>query len=54
MFTLGIATHIDEIDRETFDSPLFSTFIYDIVCLDRGYASSSRETDASGFGGRAS
>jgi hypothetical protein len=51
MFTSGTTTHIRDIDRETFDSALFSTFIYEIVVLDRGSTSSSREIDAPSSGG---
>jgi hypothetical protein len=51
MFTSGTVAHLDDLDRETFDSALLSTFISDIVGLDRGSTSGSRDTDASGSGG---
>jgi hypothetical protein len=51
MFTSGIVAHLDDLDRETCDSALLSTFIFDIVGLDRGLTSSGKDIDASGFGG---
>jgi hypothetical protein len=51
MFTSGTAAHLDDYDREKFYSALFLTFISDIVCLDRGSTSGSRDIDAPGSGG---
>jgi hypothetical protein len=51
MFTSGTTTHVYDLDRETFDSALLSTFIFDIVGLDKSSTSSNRDTDASRFGG---
>ena len=51
MFTSGTTTHFDDLDREIFDSAFLSTFISEIDVLDRGSTSSSRDTDASDFGG---
>jgi hypothetical protein len=51
MFTLGTIAHLDELVRETFEHALLSTFISDIVGLDRGSTSGSKDTDASGSGG---
>jgi hypothetical protein len=50
MLTLGTIAYVDDLDRESFDSALMSTFIFDII-IDRPSTSSSRDTDASGFGG---
>jgi len=47
MITSGtIAPHIHDIDRETLDNTIFPTFVFDIVVLDRGSTSSSRDTKA--------
>jgi hypothetical protein len=51
MFTLGTTTHLHDIDRETFDSAILSTFISEIVVLDRVSTYGSRDIDASGSGG---
>jgi hypothetical protein len=51
MFTSGTVAHLHDIDRETFDSALLSTFISEIVVLDRGSTSGSRDIDAPGSGG---
>jgi hypothetical protein len=47
MFTLGSIAQVD-LDRETFDSVLLSTFHSDIG-IDRTSTSGSKETNASGF-----
>jgi hypothetical protein len=49
MFTSGIVAQVD-LDRETFDSVLMSTFIFYII-IDRPSTFSSRDTNASGSGG---
>jgi hypothetical protein len=52
MITLGIVhAHIHDIDIETLDSALFSTFVYEIVVLDKGSTSGSRDIDTYGSGG---
>jgi hypothetical protein len=42
---------IHDIDIETLESALMPTFVCEIVVLDRGSTSSSRDTDAPGSGG---
>jgi hypothetical protein len=51
MFTLSTVAHIYDIDIKTLDNALLLTFIYEIVVLDRGSTSSSRDTDAPNSGG---
>jgi hypothetical protein len=52
MITLGIVdAHIHDIDIETLDSALMSTFSSEIIVLDRGSTSGSRDIDALGSGG---
>jgi hypothetical protein len=41
MFTLDTISHLHDIDRDTFDSPHLSTFISEIVVLDKGSTTSS-------------
>jgi hypothetical protein len=45
-----LVAQVDDLDRETFDSVLMSTFLSDII-IDRPSTSGSRDTDASGSGG---
>jgi hypothetical protein len=52
MITSGtVDAHIHDIDIETLDSALMPTFVSEIVVLDRGSTSGSRDTDAPGSGG---
>jgi hypothetical protein len=50
MLTSCIATHVYDLDRETFDSALMSTFLSDII-IGRPTTSSSKDIDTSGYGG---
>ena len=49
MFTSGIATQVDDVDRETFDSVLMSTFLLDVI-IDRPSTYGNKDIDA--FGSR--
>jgi hypothetical protein len=50
LFTSDIAPHVD-LDRETFYSVVLSTFISDILGIDRPSTSGSRDTNAFGSSG---
>jgi hypothetical protein len=50
MFTSSVATHLDQLDGETLDSAILSTFISNIVGIDRVSIYGSRDNDASGSG----
>jgi len=50
MFTSGTIAQVDDLDRETFDYVLMSTFLSDVI-IDRPSTSCSIDTDASSSGG---
>jgi hypothetical protein len=47
----NVHAHLHDIDIETLDNTLLLTFVYEIIIIDKGSTSSSRDTDAPGFGG---
>jgi hypothetical protein len=51
MFTSSIVLHLHDIDRETFDSALLSTFVYEIIVLDRVSNYGRRDTKTLGSRG---
>jgi hypothetical protein len=51
MFASSTDAHLHDIDSKPFDSVILSTFVFEIVVLDRGSTYGSRDTYAPGSGG---